>query len=150
MGKFMLIDLTSQASIEFQFFPSEVTTEDGANWEPQNTANGKKPLFYANGEPGKLTVPDLVIDGTMVTPNQSMTESIKKLKSFTLDEKEDRGAPPPLLATWGDEKMRCVLTRMTVTRIFFDSDGKPLRAKVSLDLLEFQDEDGATGVNVGI
>lgn len=144
----VLIDLGSQASFEFPFFPNEITSEDGANWEPQPTANGKKPLFYANGEPGTLTFPELWLDNTRT--GLSLTPTIIELKSFTLDEQDDRGAPPALLAVWGDEKLRCVLKRASITRNYFDTSGNPLRAKVSLDLMEIQDEGEFTGVNVGI
>ena len=148
MGKFVLINLTNQDSFEFPYFPDEIDTDDEANWETQNTANGIKPSFYGNGEPTKLSLPKLILDNTKT--NVSLTETLKKLKALK-EEQEDRGAPPPLLATWGDEKLRCVLLRMSTKRIYFDrtGSGNTLRAEISLELLEIQDEGEFTGVNVG-
>src|SRR4051794_1876530 len=108
----VLIDLNSQASFEFQFFPTEFDTEHAANWQPQDVTSGKKPLFYSNTEPGRLTFPELWLDST--STRESLKDTLDELHSFSLDEQEDRGAPPAMLATWGDEKFQGVMTSMRV------------------------------------
>lgn len=144
----VLIDLNSQASYEFQFFPNMLSTEDAANWEEQDTAGGTKPLFYMNRSPQMLTFPELYLDNT--DTGQSLAEQIKELRSFCFDEVPDTGAPAPLLATWGDENLRCVVTRLSTERIYFNESGEPTRARMAMDLKELQEFGEGTGVSFGI
>ena len=58
----VLIDLNSQASFEFQYFPNEVKSVDRSNWEAQEVTIGTKPLFYQNREPQVLTFSELYFD----------------------------------------------------------------------------------------
>lgn len=142
----VLIDLNSSDSFVFQFFPKEVKTVDRSNWEVQDTAGGKKPLFYANGEPQALTFSELYFDKT--DTGESLKETLEKLRKFVLDVPADRGAPSALLAAWGDNSLRCVVRDLTVEQIFFNKDGRATRARVSLELIEIQDGTTA-GVRVG-
>ena len=140
----VLIDLNSQASFEFQFFPDNVKTVDRANWTAQETTIGAKPLFYANREPRTLTFSELYFDNT--DTNESLTQTLEDLRAFTMDEVLDMGAPPALLATWGDQSLRCVLHDLTIEQIFFTDEGNPIRARLSIELLELQPEGEGTGV----
>jgi hypothetical protein len=142
----VLIDLSSQASWEFQFFPNELRTVDRANWRPQETTTGTMPLFYENREPRRLSFPELYLDNTET--GVSVTETLADLKAFTMDEQDDTGMPPVLLATWGDRKERCVLEEIQIEEIYFTEDGDPTRAKIGLELLEIQPIGEATSVHV--
>lgn len=149
MPSLVLIDLNSQASFEFQFFPSSLELEGGANWEQQNTAGGKKPLFYSNSDGTRLTFPELWWDST--DTGESLNPRMDELRGFCLDEQDDRGAPPSLLATWGDAKLQCVLSRYRFVPEFWDGDGNPLRVRLDLEFLEIQDEGEATNLTgIGI
>ena len=140
-----LINLDNQGAFTFQFFPQTVSTKDRANWSPQETTIGVKPLFYANREPRTLDFPELWFDNT--DNNQSLTPTIKELRG--LFEENDKGTPPVLLAAWGDRNERCVLVDMSIEEQFFNTEGEPIRVKISLSLLQHQpDFNDGTGVNV--
>jgi hypothetical protein len=139
---FALINLTNQDSFVFQFFPKENRTTDRANWNAQDTTIGTKPLFYANREPRLLEFQELYLDNT--DTNESLTPTINQLRSL-MDEVEQRGTPPPLLAVWGDRNERCVLQDLNVEEIAFDfTSGAPLRVRISLSLLQIQPDSGET------
>lgn len=140
-----LINLEDQGAFTFQYFPESLSTMESANWEPQETTVGVKPLFYANREPRQIEFPELWFDNTET--NQSLTPTIKELRK--LFEETQNGTPPALLAVWGDRNERCVLVNLTIEENFFTSDGFPIRARVSLSLLQLQPQlNEATGVQI--
>lgn len=140
-GQFLLIDLYNQRDFVFQFFPPGVVTESGANWQPQDVTIGMQPLFYANRPPRALKVEQLWFDKTAT--GESVKPEIDKLEAL-LEETQMGGTPPVLLAMWGDEKFRGVLTSLRINRQFFARDGKTLRAEVAIELTA-TDQDQRTG-----
>src|SRR3954454_9659422 len=103
-GKFALISLETSDSFVFELFPREIQGTDRANWEPQDVTIGTKPLFYANNEPRRMSVPELWLDGarSSQTLNEQLT-ALRALKNVV----QKKGAPPALLAVWGDQQLRC-------------------------------------------
>lgn len=143
---FALVNLTNQESYVFQFFPNEIRSSDRANWSPQETTIGVKPLFYANREPRVLEFQEIYLDSTET--NESLTPEIKKIRAL-MDEVENRGTPPPLLAIWGDRNERCVLQDLQCEEVLFNSEGFPVRVRFAFTLMQIQpDINEATGVNV--
>src|SRR5258708_3048182 len=130
-GKFVLISLETPDSFIFELFPHAIQSTDHANWEAQDVSRGTKPLFYANGEPRKISVPECWLDGT--EKNQPVNDSIDKLRALK-NEIPKTGAPPALLAIWGDRQQRCVMEDVMIEEQFFTSAGNPLRARVTLQL----------------
>lgn len=118
---------------------------DKANWQPQETTVGVKPLFYGNRDPRKITVSDLYLDGTET--DTSLTGDLDDLRAL-MEEKDDTGSPPPLLAIWGERKERVVLENLTVDEVLFNQAGNPIRAKVALDLTQLQPDGEGTNVQV--
>jgi hypothetical protein len=133
-GKFALINLAGEGDYIFDLFPRGVATADRANWQPQETTLGVKPLFYANRDPRQITVEEVYLDSS--DTGQSLTPEIKALRALL--EETARGTPPPLLAAWGDRQERCVLTELNIEEEFFNPDGDPIRAKVRLVLTGLQ------------
>lgn len=140
---FTLINLEGGESFVFPLFPAEIETTGRSNWEPQDITIGTKPIFYANREGQRISVPEVWLDGT--DNNESIEPDIRSLNALR-DEGPKTGRPPALLAAWGDEHYRCVLEEVTIVRKFFSPGGNPLRAAVSLQLLEFQPEREAVEV----
>lgn len=138
---FALVNLTNQDSFVFQYFPKENRTNNRSNWNPQETTVGVKPLLYGNRDPRQLEFHELYLDNTET--NESLTPDLKKLRAL-MEETEGRGTPPPLLAIWGDRNERCVLEDLTIEEIFFNTDGSPTRARISMTLLEIQPDSGET------
>ena len=144
-GSFQLIDLSSNIAFTFQFFPEKIRANVRANWEPQNTTVGVKPLFYGNTEPQKISVEELYLDNT--DTNRSLKDDILDLGSL-IKEVDDLGSPPPLLAIWGDSKFRCVLTDVTIEGIMYNDEGNCIRARISIELTQLQRDGESTTVNV--
>jgi hypothetical protein len=113
---FVLINLEGGESFVFQLFPKDLETTQRANWEQQDTTIGTKPLYYANRDPRRISVPELWLDNT--DSNQSLAPDIKSLFALQ-DETREHGRPPALLAIWGDRQERCVLEEVTVSEKFF-------------------------------
>jgi hypothetical protein len=131
---FVLINLSGGGNFVFDFFPPSVETTGRANWSPQDVTHGAKPLFYMNRDARRLSVPDLFLDGSLT--NESIAPDIRDL--LLLLEETKQGAPPVLLAAWGDRSMRCVLEEVVIDEQFFAPTGEPLRAHVRLALVELQ------------
>jgi hypothetical protein len=142
---FVLINLEGAGSFFFDYFPKEIQTTGRATWEPQDITIGVKPLFYANRDPKRITVPEVMLDrtetGESIKPDIDALEELQK-EVLTL------GRPPALLAIWGDEQYRCVLEEVTINRRWFSDEGNPQRASVSLQLLELQEEKESVDVVV--
>lgn len=143
---FALINLINQDAFVFQFFPSEIKLSHRANWIPQQTTIGMKPVFYCSQEPFFLDFEELYLDNT--DTGESLTPEIGKLRAL-MDEDEIRGTPPPLLAIWGDRRERCVIQDLTIDEVFFNDDGHPIRIKVKLALIRLQPDTEGTSVRVG-
>jgi hypothetical protein len=140
-----LVNLTNQDSFVFQFFPNEDRSTDRANWDPQETTIGIKPLFYGNREPRLIEFRGLYLDNTET--GESLTPEIRKVQDL-LEETEDGGTPPPLLAIWGDRSERCVLQDLTIETVLFDTEGQPIRTRMEISLLQLQPEGETTRVRV--
>ncbi len=133
---FTLVNVYKHESWQFFYFPTEIETASEANWEPQNTTIGVKPLFYMNREPTSLTINDLLLDGSL--SGKSITPQIKRLRA--LQEETAKGTPSTLIALWGDRQETVVLKTLTIREQFFAPQGFPLRARVNLALIQIQDQ----------
>jgi hypothetical protein len=136
-GQFVLTNLEGAGGFVFRFFPTGIETSERANWQPQDVTVGARPLFYGNREPRQIRPGDLWLDNTET--GDSITPDIEALYRM-LEETPEQGRPPVLLASWGDRQERCVLESLTVEEQFFLEDGTPIRARVSLSLLQIQDD----------
>lgn len=142
---FVLINLEGAGSFFFDFFPKEIQTTSRAAWEPQDVTIGMKPIFYANREPRRISVAEVWLDRTDL--QESIQPDIENLEGLQREDPK-LGRPPALLAIWGEEQFRCVLEEVTVSRKWFSGEGDPLRASVSLQLLELQEETESVDVIV--
>lgn len=140
-GVLMLVNLDNQISFEFQFFPEEINTTDRNNWEPQETTIGVKPLFYANREPRQLDFSELYLDSTET--NESLTPEVNELRAL-MNESDETGKPPALMAIWGDRTEQVVLQDLTISEIFFHQQGFPIRVRISMSLIQIQSEGGVS------
>jgi hypothetical protein len=123
--------------IEFDYFPTEISTTDRINWNPQDTTIGVKPLFYANREPRKLQFDKLILDSTAT--GESLAEKILQLRK--LYEETKSGTPTKIVVGWGLGRAETVvLEELTVKETFFSDEEEPLRAEISMSFIEVQDE----------
>ena len=99
---------------------------------------GVKPLFYANREPKRITVEEVFLDRT--DTGESITDDIDGLLALQ-HEVPKLGRPPALLLIYGDRQQRVVLEEVTITEQWFSPEGNPQRAKLSLQLVEIQEDE---------
>jgi Contractile injection system tube protein len=145
LGQFVLINLEGNGSFVFDLFPREIQTSRRVTWEPQDITRGTKPLFYSNRDPKRIAINEVVFDGTEL--KESIEPQLTALYALQ-NEDSQLGRPPVLLAIWGDRQERCVLEDITIVEKFFSPEGEPLRAIVSLQLVEIQETGDATGLLV--
>jgi phage protein U len=136
----VLVNLHDGESYLFNFFPEKIELTGRANWKAQEVVRRTKPLFYANREPQSLSFPSVWLDNT--ANGESLTPELVQLLALQ-EVTKGQGTPPPLLARWGDSSFRCVLEDVQIVQQYFTKEGNPLRAELSLTLLELQDEPAA-------
>ncbi len=150
----LIVNLNTGANIVFQYFPPEITTTAHANWQPQDTAFGVKPLLYANTDPRKLEF-ELWLDGSIkgesITPQINELLALLNVRQFAVVEKgrevQKFDAPPALAVLWGDRQEKVVLEEIRVTETYFETNGVPVRAKVNLSFIQTQYERARTMIS---
>jgi hypothetical protein len=141
LGKFLLAFAEPRGgkvnAFVFDFFPRSISTLARANWEQQNTTIGVKPIAYTNRDPQRLSIDELWLDKT--DSGESIRDDINAL--LELHHETKNGTPPLLLAIYGEdgEVRPVVVEEIRIEETFFNSFGEPLRARVSLQLLEHQE-----------
>lgn len=134
VGKFVLVNLCAGGVFTFKYFPTAIELSRRANHEEQDTTIGTKPLFYFNRDPRRLEVREVWLDRT--DTGESIKPEIEAL--LALQDESCEGAPPPLLAVWGDRQERVVLEEVRFEEQFHAPAGFPMRARCSLSLKEVQ------------
>jgi hypothetical protein len=84
------------------------------------------------------------IDDTGVVPRKieeaSIVESIKKLKKITVVPDPEIHRPPFVKVSWGGGvSIKGTVTNFSYVYTFFDSQGVPLRANITMDIMEYSD-----------
>ena len=141
----VVINLDTGEGFNVSVFPETIELGAAGNWRPQSVTHGVQPLAYANNDPEKVTFSawlDRSFEGESVSPD------IVKLVGW-MKPAERRGAPPPLLLSWGDTDFRCVLTELKATERYFDAEGRPRRAELNLTFVELQEEDAPPPRSLG-
>ena len=139
VSSLVLVNLEAGDSFIFRFFPEKIEHSRRANWEPQRVTTGTQPLLYANREPKRLTFPEVWLDNSAT--GDSVTADLEQL--YALQNQGQQGAPPKLLAQWGERQERVVLEEVRAVESHFTTEGNPRRALLSLTLIEIQDDGAA-------
>lgn len=136
--EFALIEIQPPGrTVIFEYFPSSITKNSRANWETQNVTIGVKPLMYANREPLRITIDELLIESyDAQTSIQPQIDALLSLQAEKMQPGEQTGAPPILLVIYGDYQQTVVLEEVTIKESFFTRDATLIRAYVILTLVE--------------
>lgn len=128
--------------IEILYFPPEYSIEKSNTFAEISIPGLEAPyLQYVKGNAGSITLEafyDTYEEGTDV---REFTKQLSSLMNID----PELHAPPTLLFVWGmssQEPFTCVLERVTTRFTMFNSDGIPVRARLSITLKEFK-----TGLN---
>jgi len=102
--------------------------------------SGSEPTF------NKITPQDLsldfTIDGTGVTGDKiDVPEKVTEFLDVTHNYKGDEHRPRYLIIEWGTLLFKCVLKTASVKYTLFNSDGKPIRAKLSTSFKRFVEDE---------
>lgn len=124
----------------FPLFPRAFNKEDRSNWNAMDVTVGTKPLMFANHEPQRITIEEALLDTS--DTNESVLGLVEGLRAHMKPDPNgktasDRAVPPRLRFIYGDFQKTVVLEDLRVEETFFNREGNPTRARVSLSFLEF-------------
>lgn len=124
--------------IEILYFPPEYSVEKSNTFAEISIPGLEAPyLQYVKGNAGSITLEafyDTYEEGTDV---RGFTKQLSNLMNID----PELHAPPPLRFIWGmpsQEPFTCVLERVTTRFTMFNSNGVPVRARLSITLKEFK------------
>lgn len=102
---------------------------------------GATEVKFASIPADEIKLKELIIDGTGVIPNssnQTVQERIQSLRAVAYDYVGTEHETPVVELSWGNLHYFARLKSMDVAYTLFDPDGKPLRAKVTLQFLQYR------------
>lgn len=127
------------------FNPAELQITMGAQWEGEPIPGQAIPtLRFRGGSSGTISLElffDTTDTGAAVTTH---TNALMKLTQIDTDlpgysEAKSNGRPPWVKFHWGSfHSFRCAVTSLSITFVYFGSDGTPLRAKASVGLTQYE------------
>lgn len=111
--------------------------------QQENKENKDDDLKYRGNQPYTLSF-RLHLDATLPeNEDLDIAETVKILETFGYTTNRKTGAPPYLKVSWGNstwsggkEELHCRMGTMSVSYTLFDTNGKPLRAQISLNFTE--------------
>ena len=141
--------------VPFLFNPAELSMTKTNSWKP---ADGKhvdsKPLEFGGGQPRTLGL-ELFFDTYELHDSKQLapaggdvrkyTDLLLEMMKVQKDLGPEGGWPPQVMIEWGGLQkgptwqLSCYITSMTQKFLLFAPDGTPLRATVSLQLMQADD-----------
>jgi nucleoid-associated protein YgaU len=126
----------NRAEIKLHFNPSEYKLKNENTFaEIPIPGLASPPLQYVRGVARVLSM-ELLADTSDTLENVHITkvEPIQEL----LKQNRKLHAPPIVEFVWGETAFKGVVTSLEVGYVLFDTDGTPLRAKLSLSMKEYR------------
>jgi hypothetical protein len=132
----ILVEHTGEA-IDVMFNPEEYSLNKDNNYASHTVPGLSSPLLqFVNGNLRTLEM-ELFFDTT--DDRRDVRAETGRVVGL-LDIRSDLHAPPVLRVTWASLQFRCVLSRASQKFTRFLEDGRPTRARVSVNFSEFIDE----------
>lgn len=130
------------------FNPAELAISLSNAWDADPKPGQQTPsLKFRGGDSGSLSL-ELFFDTT--DTGKTVTDYTDKLfRLMAIDKKlpgyskqKQNGRPGWIKFHWGKfHSFKCIISSLKVNFVYFGSDGTPLRAKVSLDLKQYTQDD---------
>jgi nucleoid-associated protein YgaU len=141
------LEVENSSRIECLFNPAELAISKSTNWGNSAPPGVDAPNLQFNGGGSASIALDLTFDTTNNGQDVS-THTSKLLKLLQVDPDLPRGGhnrnsgrPPWVRFHWGVlNSFQAVVQTMGVRFTYFSSSGRPLRAKVTMTLLQWKDE----------
>jgi nucleoid-associated protein YgaU len=138
----------SGKTVEFMFNPTELTISKRVAWQAGKQKGVDLPEVEFKGGQPRTTTLNLFVD--MYEENKSVyddfVKDLEKLASVDpQQQKKDKKPRPPFVRFgWGKTVLfKSVITSLKVNYTLFHADGRPARAKVTIELQEVKDDPGA-------
>jgi nucleoid-associated protein YgaU len=129
-----------KATIPLHFNPSEYKIKKENTFaEVPIPGLESPPLQYVRGGARVLST-DVLVD-TSDDPKKSVHKEYVAGIERLMQHNDKLHAPPIVEFAWAEQKFRGVLQSLEITYLLFHSDGKPLRAKLSLVIKEYRPVD---------
>jgi hypothetical protein len=126
----------AKATIPLHFNPSEYKLKKENTFaEVPIPGLESPPLQYIRGGARVLSM-DVLVDTSEEL--KSVREKYVKNVEALLEQNKKLHAPPIIEFAWSEQVFRGVLQSLDITYLLFHSDGKPLRAKLSLVIKEYR------------
>lgn len=147
------LDDAPNKAIEIMFNPTQYSISKSNSWESVKVTGSNVPrMEFTSGGSIVLTLNDLTFDtyedDEDVRKHTDKFLALTKISPKTVDKTTGIGRPPRVLFGWGkDVKFESVITSLSIDFVLFNSDGVPVRAKMSITLQESKDAGVKPGQN---
>ena len=124
--------------------PDGYSITQSINYSNSNKAKsmgGASELKFSSIPADEIKINDLIIDGTGIVPksaSKTVDDRLKALRAVAYDYVGKEHETPVVELTWGSFHYFARLKSMAVAYTLFDPNGKPLRAKVTLQFLQYR------------
>ncbi len=134
-AKLWNVSVKTPTFIEVMFNPTDYGIDRGANYAELDVPGLKTPILqFVRGEAQTLSL-TLFLDGS--DARKPVKDALKALRQFVCINGELH-SPPVCLFEWGDVRFQGVVTSLKEKFSLFDSDGKVVRATVTLSLKSYE------------
>lgn len=130
--------------LKVQINPKTFSLEKGIKYHDNEQAGDNSASGVFNRYDGEKLSFDIMIDCTGVIPNTQPTDTaydkVTELENLVYDYNGDAHRPAFIKVVWGKLLFKGQLSSLKTDYTLFNSDGIPLRAKVSVAFANFVDE----------
>lgn len=144
LNKLSIKNLDNGEEFKVLFNPTEYTFEDSSKWQDQQGNRRRPELQYTGGERKRLSM-ELFYDTYEAKEDVRLyTGKLQQLLVVTTDNGNNGKRPPVVELSWGQAQsnvgfpFKCVLESLKQQFTLFNSDGMPVRAKVSVSFKEYE------------
>jgi len=142
--KLLIENLENKDKIYVLFNPTEYTFEDASKWQDYPANAHKSELQYTGGDRKRLSMELFYDTYEMKEDVRLYTGKLSQLLVVTTNNNNKGAQPPTLQLSWGKANpdlgfpFKCVLESLKQQFTLFDTDGTPVRAKVSVAFKEYE------------
>lgn len=148
-----LTNLITNQSVEFMFNPFEYTISKSNSWESRNVVGKNMPLVtFTQGGAQTISLTLYFDVSTGRNDVRQKTQNLWKMMmidSSTIDATTGKGEPPKVAFEWGGLYFKSIITQLSEAFLLFNTDGVPMRSKVSISLQQVMDEESITPQTTG-
>jgi len=145
-----LTNLDTNEVVNFMFNPFEYTLSKSNTWQDKPVTGQNVPFInFQQGGAIKLKLTlhfDSQATGTDVRTFTDKLWKMVLINEAKVDAKTGKGQPPAVVFDWGKLHFKAIITSLSQHFTLFTETGIPLRCTVDVDLQQYLDEPGETGV----